>query len=90
LRAGEEVRLRLDRTAGPGMLTVTMQDPGTVAWRLECERDGGWEQLGAWSEAFVWERQLRPFTIPKRASRLWRLIAVTEMRIAQLELLCRA
>ncbi|MBN9141173.1 MAG: GH92 family glycosyl hydrolase [Micrococcales bacterium] len=90
LRAGEEVRLRLDRTAGPEMLTVTMQDPGTVAWRLECERDGGWEQLGAWSEDFVWERQLRPFTIPKRASRLWRLIAVTEMRIAQLELLCRA
>lgn len=85
--AGEWIEVSLPTDEVPELLTLTLGAPGDHRFRVECLIDGEWQVVLDTDATFRWSSQLRPFVLPARRSRTWRLLAQSALEIRQLELL---
>ena len=64
--AGEGIEIAVG-AGEPEILTVTVESPGQVRFRLEVDTPGGWESVLRVDTVFAWDLQLRPFLVSPRA-----------------------
>lgn len=89
LAPGQFVELRTTADDVPEILTVTVATSGRYRFRLECAADDDWEAVASVDATFLWHLQLRPFLLPARTGRRWRIVAESSLPLRQLELLVR-
>lgn len=70
LAAGEGIEIAVG-AGEPEILTVTVESPGQVRFRLEVDTPGGWDIVLRVDTVFAWDLQLRPFLVPPRALSGW-------------------
>ena len=84
----EELGWRFPAPTRSGLYTVTLEAAGVARWRLEGETESGWVPLDERTETFAWEGQTRPFRIAHPgAHSAYRIVAASELRVLQWELL---